>query len=104
VTQEQLKKCQGLIENDYFLADVKDKVAEQARMTVFEVYCRIHQRIDLDALAAQVLPPLLPETTPLPTMPTSSLAHVSCHTRRFFASTLLAWSAREDCSTCSRVM
>lgn len=71
--QEQLQKCQGLIANDYFLAEVKDTFTEQARMAVFEVYCRIHQRINLDALATQVrattppthpsLPALLSELT-----------------------------------------
>lgn len=54
--QEQLQKCQGLISNDYFLAEVKDTFTKQARMAVFEVYCRIHQRINLDALATQVRP------------------------------------------------
>eukprot|EP00892_Ulva_mutabilis_P009997 jgi/Ulvmu1/736/UM010_0109.1 len=52
--QEQLQKCQELIANDYFLAEVKDTFTEQARMAIFEVYCRIHQRINLDALAQQV--------------------------------------------------
>lgn len=61
--QEQLQKCQDLIANDYFLAEVKDAFTEQARMAIFEVYCRIHQRINLDALAAQVRPPLRPAHT-----------------------------------------
>jgi hypothetical protein len=52
--QTQLQACQDLIANDYFLAEVKDNFTEKARMAIFEVYCRIHQRINLDALAAQV--------------------------------------------------
>lgn len=52
--QEQLKKCAALIEVDYFLTEKKAAFMEQARMAVFEVYCRIHQCINLDALAKQV--------------------------------------------------
>jgi translation initiation factor 3 subunit E len=52
--QEQLQACQEIIANDYFLAEVNAKFTEKARMAIFEVYCRIHQRINLDALAAQV--------------------------------------------------
>lgn len=51
--QEQLQACQEIIANDYFLAEVNEKFTEKARMAIFEVYCRIHQRINLDALATQ---------------------------------------------------
>ena len=56
----QITKAQ--IANDYFLAEVNDKFTNKARMAIFEVYCRIHQRINLDALATQVcsLPRHLP--------------------------------------------
>lgn len=72
--QEQLQKCQGLIANDYFLAEVKDTFTEQARMAIFEVYCRIHQRINLDALAAQVRP------SPPPT-PAACMQCMQCSVR-----------------------
>lgn len=52
--QEQLQACKEVIANDYFLAEVNDKFTNKARMAIFEVYCRIHQRINLDALATQV--------------------------------------------------
>lgn len=40
-----------LIDSDFFLAAVKTTFMEQARMAIFEVYCRIHQCIDLNMLA-----------------------------------------------------
>lgn len=73
--QEQLQKCQEVIANDYFLGEVKDAFTEQARMAIFEVYCRIHQRINLDALAAQVrCPPRAAAAPPLRMQPSPCVA------------------------------
>lgn len=52
--QERLQQCDALISNDFFLQNVKDLFMERARMAIFEVFCRIHQCIHLDALAKQV--------------------------------------------------
>ena len=52
--QEKLKECEILIDNDYFLAAVKPVFMEQARMAIFEVYCRIHQCIDLNMLSERL--------------------------------------------------
>lgn len=49
--QEKLRECEVLIDSDFFLAAVKTTFMEQARMAIFEVYCRIHQCIDLNMLA-----------------------------------------------------
>jgi hypothetical protein len=52
--QERLKQCQGVLAHDYFLQTVKETFIEKARMAIFEVFCRIHQCIDLSALAKQM--------------------------------------------------
>ena len=48
-----------MLENDYFLAALKDEFVENARLFIFETYCRIHQCIDLRMLAG-ALPELIP--------------------------------------------
>jgi translation initiation factor 3 subunit E len=52
--QARLKDCDALLANDYFLQNVKETFMEKARLAIFEVYCRIHQCINLSALAGQM--------------------------------------------------
>jgi translation initiation factor 3 subunit E len=52
--QERLRQCDVLLSNDYFLHNIKAVFMEKARMAIFEVYCRIHQCINLEALAKQI--------------------------------------------------
>ena len=52
--QDELKKCDAVLENDFFLVGCKDEFNENARLFIFETYCRIHQRIDIAALAAKL--------------------------------------------------
>ena len=61
--QVKLKECEAVLENDYFLAALKDDFVENARLFIFETYCRIHQCIDMRMLAgtgfAQTLNPCI---------------------------------------------
>uniref|UniRef100_A0A6U2FUM0 Eukaryotic translation initiation factor 3 subunit E n=1 Tax=Hemiselmis andersenii TaxID=464988 RepID=A0A6U2FUM0_HEMAN len=49
--QEKLSQCDKLLEGDYFLGSLKDEFVSQARLFIFETYCRIHQCIDIRMLA-----------------------------------------------------
>ena len=53
--QVKLKECEAVLENDYFLAALKDDFVENARLFIFETYCRIHQCIDMRMLAGASL-------------------------------------------------
>lgn len=52
--QVKLRECEEVLENDYFLAALKDEFVENARLFIFETYCRIHQCIDLRMLAGML--------------------------------------------------
>ena len=43
-----------VIDNDYFLTSCKEEFVENARMFIFETYCRIHNCIELKMLAAKL--------------------------------------------------
>jgi translation initiation factor 3 subunit E len=49
--QTKLAECDVVLENDFFLVGCKDEFNENARLFIFETYCRIHQRIDIKMLA-----------------------------------------------------
>lgn len=49
--QDMLQKCTDTIKQDYFLVGTLDDFLEDARRTIFETYCRIHQVIDIGMLA-----------------------------------------------------
>jgi len=46
-----LQQCEKLLKYDLFLAPVASEFLENARLLVFETYCRIHQIIDIPTLA-----------------------------------------------------
>ena len=52
--QAQLRLCEVVLANDFFLVGLKDELMEAARMHLFETYCRIHRCIDLDMLSEKL--------------------------------------------------
>lgn len=49
--QDMLQKCEDTLKRDYFLNNMLGDFLEDARRTIFETYCRIHQVIDISMLA-----------------------------------------------------
>lgn len=43
----RLDSSDGILANDFFLHNFKSDIVDRARLFIGEVYCRIHQRIDL---------------------------------------------------------
>ncbi|KAK4523640.1 hypothetical protein GAYE_PCTG71G1536 [Galdieria yellowstonensis] len=52
--QDLLQKCETTLKHDFFLIGTLEEFLENARLFVFEIYCRIHQVIDLNMLAAKL--------------------------------------------------
>jgi len=52
--QQKLRECEEVLENDFFLVACKDEFIENARLSVFEIYCRIHNCIDIAMLAEKL--------------------------------------------------
>jgi len=52
--QVQLGECETAIVNDYFLHELRDEFLENARVFIFETYCRIHRKIDIGMLAKKL--------------------------------------------------
>lgn len=52
--QSLLRECEVVIDNDYFLAALKDEFIESARLFIFETYCRLHSAIDIGMLAGKL--------------------------------------------------
>merc|ERR1712130_7141 len=52
--QEELAKAQRVAHGDFFLHDTADTFMEQARLLVSEVYCRIHQKVDIGDLSKRL--------------------------------------------------
>ncbi|EKX34646.1 translation initiation factor 3, subunit E [Guillardia theta CCMP2712] len=49
--QEKLRQCEKLLASDYFLQGLSEEFIQNARLFIFETYCRIHQCIDISMLA-----------------------------------------------------
>lgn len=49
--QEKLRECETVLANDFFLVACLDDFIENARLFIFETFCRIHQCISIDMLA-----------------------------------------------------
>lgn len=49
--QDMLQKCEDTLKRDFFLSNMLEDFLEDARRTIFETYCRIHQVIDIGMLA-----------------------------------------------------
>lgn len=52
--QSKLSEAEIILSNDFFLSDMKDAFLESSRHLVSELYCRIHQRIDVKQLSARL--------------------------------------------------
>ena len=52
--QQKLKECEQVLITDYFLENFKDEFMENARLFIFETYCRIHTKIDTSMLSAKL--------------------------------------------------
>jgi translation initiation factor 3 subunit E len=52
--QQKLRQCETVLNNDFFLVACLDDFIENARLFVFETYCRIHQCIDIGMLAEKL--------------------------------------------------
>ncbi|KAF9261098.1 eukaryotic translation initiation factor 3 subunit 6 [Marasmius fiardii PR-910] len=49
--QQELRKAEKVVSDDFFLGDFREEFLESARCLVSEAYCRIHQRIDIGDLS-----------------------------------------------------
>lgn len=52
--QSKLSEAETIMTFDFFLSDMKESFLKSARQLVSERYCRIHQRIDIKQLSAQL--------------------------------------------------
>jgi len=52
--QKKLQECEKVLEADFFLCKQTGLFMEEARVFVFENYCRIHNKIDLEALGEKL--------------------------------------------------
>jgi len=50
----KLKECEKLLANDFFLGYIANEFLENARLLIFETYCRIHKRININQLAEKL--------------------------------------------------
>lgn len=48
--QEKLRECEVVLANDFFLVACLEEFIENARLFIFETFCRIHQVIDFHAV------------------------------------------------------
>lgn len=46
--QQKLRECADALSNDFFLTNYSDEFVENARLLIFETYCRIHHRISIE--------------------------------------------------------
>lgn len=53
-SQRKLRECEKVLTNDFFLVACRDEFLENARLFIFETYCRIHQCIDIGMLAEKL--------------------------------------------------
>lgn len=52
--QERLQECETVLVSDFFLVFCHADFMENARLFIFETYCRIHQKIDIGMLASKL--------------------------------------------------
>ncbi|UJR30073.1 hypothetical protein I4U23_017617 [Adineta vaga] len=52
--QKKLRDCTEVLNNDFFLIGCMDEFMENARLLIFETFCRIHHRITIDLLAEKL--------------------------------------------------
>jgi translation initiation factor 3 subunit E len=54
LAQQELQECKKVCEQDFFLAHHWEDFEENARLLIFETYCRIHQCINIDMIATKL--------------------------------------------------
>ncbi|XP_015515761.1 eukaryotic translation initiation factor 3 subunit E [Neodiprion pinetum] len=52
--RQKLQECQTVVFNDFFLIALLNEFVENARLMIFETFCRIHQCISIDMLAEKL--------------------------------------------------
>merc|ERR1719290_446057 len=52
--QTKLRECETVLRNDFFLTACLDDFIENARLFIFETFCRIHQCISINMLAEKL--------------------------------------------------
>ncbi|KAJ3196181.1 Eukaryotic translation initiation factor 3 subunit E [Irineochytrium annulatum] len=52
--QKKLQECDAILSNDFFLVATRTDFIENARLFIFETYCRIHQCIDIKGLSEKL--------------------------------------------------
>ncbi|KAK3269113.1 Eukaryotic translation initiation factor 3 subunit E [Cymbomonas tetramitiformis] len=52
--QMKLRECEVVLQNDFFLTNCWEEFVENARLFIFETYCRIHKCIDIKMLAEKL--------------------------------------------------
>jgi len=55
--QEKLAECERVLATDFFLCRQTSLFMEEARVFIFENYCRIHQKIGIEALSEKLAMP-----------------------------------------------
>eukprot|EP00996_Jenningsia_fusiforme_P000167 NODE_1125_length_1688_cov_29.239780_g996_i0.p1 GENE.NODE_1125_length_1688_cov_29.239780_g996_i0~~NODE_1125_length_1688_cov_29.239780_g996_i0.p1 ORF type:complete len:448 (+),score=140.13 NODE_1125_length_1688_cov_29.239780_g996_i0:143-1486(+) len=52
--QAKLQQCESVLMNDFFLVSCREEFLENAKLMIFENYCRIHTVIDIDMIAEKL--------------------------------------------------
>ncbi|KAJ3205168.1 Eukaryotic translation initiation factor 3 subunit E [Dinochytrium kinnereticum] len=52
--QKKLQECEEVLSNDFFLVATRTDFIDNARLFIFETYCRIHQCIDIKGLSEKL--------------------------------------------------
>jgi len=52
--QQKLRDCETVLSNDFFLVACVDEFIDNARLMIFETFCRIHQCISIKMLAQKL--------------------------------------------------
>ncbi|XP_043481528.1 eukaryotic translation initiation factor 3 subunit E isoform X1 [Leptopilina heterotoma] len=52
--RQKLQECQTVVCNDFFLIGLPNEFVENARLLIFETFCRIHQCISIEMLAEKL--------------------------------------------------
>lgn len=52
--RQKLHECHSILINDFFLVSCLDEFVENARLMIFETFCRIHQCISINMLAEKL--------------------------------------------------
>lgn len=52
--QQKLRECEKVLANDIFLVSCQEEFIENARLFIFETYCRIHNTISIKMLAEKL--------------------------------------------------